>query len=158
MPEDANTIRSIAIVGTVQRILEREANGRSDQQSRIQAAEGVIAKLRMHLSKSIGQEGFRTLLARALNLAKITHPCMSALTIEPDASLLGLRAAADSSIQEIRSSEKQQDIVEGAIAIIANFFELLSTLIGDELTLRILSTVWTELGVDGSTGWENQGL
>ena len=42
------------------------------------------------------------------------------------------------------------------MALLAHFLGLLITFIGEDLTLRILSTVWPELDWDDTTGWENE--
>ncbi len=145
-------MRANAILGLVRRLLTLEAAEGRDQESLIEAAERASDKLRAHLSKRIGQEGFRTLLARALTLTTTNFPHLSAVRVGADGSLVGLRKAMS------RVQETPGDTVEGAVALVAQFLALLISFIGEDLTLRLLSAVWSELALDEATGGENERL
>lgn len=134
-------MRTNAILGLVRRLLTLEAAESQDQESVIGAAERVAVKLRAHLSKRIGQEGFRTLLARALTLTTANFPHLSAVRVGEDGSLVGLRVATGASLQKTPDNVTQQDAVEGAVALVAHLLELLIILVGEDLTLRLLSIV-----------------
>lgn len=150
-------MRATAMLGLVRRLLTHESAGRQDQDSLIEAAERVADKLRAHLSKRIGQEGFRTLLARALILSTAPFPHLSAVRVGTDGSLIGLRAAIGRGLGETRGSETREDTaVEGAVALVAHLLALLITFIGEDLTRRLLSTVWPELAVDDATDRETE--
>ena len=129
-------MRADAILDLVRRLLTVEAEENGDQTSLSYAAERVSDKMRMHLSKRIGQEGFRTLLARALALTKSRFPSLRVVRVEENGSLVGLRGAAESS--------------EAAVALLACLVGLLVTFIGEDLTLRMLDAVWPEAGVSGA--------
>lgn len=154
-------MRATAIMGLVRRLLTLEAAKSQDQESVIGAAERVSDNLRAHLSKRIGQEGFRTLLTRALTLTTVQFPHLSAVRVGEDGSLVGLRRAAGISVHKTPDDVTQQDAVEGAVALMAQFLALLISFIGEDLTLRILSTVSPglaipELASDDVTGWEDE--
>ncbi len=157
-------MRAIAIMGLVRRLLTLEAAESQDQDSVIGAAERVSDKLRAHLSKRIGQEGFRTLLARALTLTTAQFPHLSAVQVGADGSLTGLRRAAGAGLQKPPDNVTQQDAVEGAVALLAHLLGLLISFIGEDLTLRLLSTVSSGLAIpelnsldsSDATGGENE--
>lgn len=154
-------MRATAIMGLVRRLLTLEAAEIQDQESVIGAAERVSDKMRAHLSKRIGQEGFRTLLARALTLTTALFPHLSAVRVGENGSLVGLRRAAGIGLHKTPDDVTQQDAVEGAVALVAQLLALLITFIGEDLTLRILSTVSPglaipELASDDATGGEDE--
>ncbi len=158
--EKANRMRAIAIQNLVRRLLTLEAAENQDQDSVLGSAERVSDKLRDHLSHRIGQEGFRTLLARALTLAAAQFPYLSAVRVGADGSLIGLSVAAGSGLPE-QAHTTQQDAVEGVVALVAHLLGLLITFIGEELTLRILSAVspglaLPETDLEDATGGENE--
>jgi hypothetical protein len=151
--EKAKTMRATAILDLVRRLLRQEAAESQDQEALIAAAERVSDKLCAHLSKRIGQEGFRTLLARALTLATVHFPQLSGVRVGADGSLVGLREVLS---QQTPDRETWEDAVDGAAALLAHFLGLLITFIGEDLTLRILSTVWPELDWDNAAGGEKE--
>jgi hypothetical protein len=146
-------MRVTAILDLVRRLLRYEAGESQDQESLIGASECVLDKLRVHLSKRIGQEGFRTLLARALTLTTAHFPQLSGIRVGADGSLVGLRGVLS---QQTPDRETGEDAVEGVAALLAHFLGLLITFIGEDLTLRILSTVWPELDWDNAAGGEKE--
>lgn len=89
----------------------------------------VCEKLRRPLSDLAGTAGFVSLLSRSLTLAKREASVLSAVQVNPDGSLEGLHgeAAAASSV------------------LIAHLLGLLTTFIGEALTLRLLYSVWPNL-------------
>ncbi len=149
-------MRAIDIQGLVRRLLTHEAAESRDQEALLQAAERVSDKLRAHLSRRIGQEGFRTLLARALTLMTVQFPHLGAVRVEANGSLVGLHGAAVPGGQETRDTEPWEDPVEGAVALIAHLLALLMTFIGEDLTRHILSAVWPELASEDATGPEDE--
>ena len=133
----------------VRRLLTLEAAECQDQEPIISAAERVTGKLGAYLSKTMGQEAAHTLLARALALAAVQFPHLSAARIEADDALTGLHRAAEAGVPRTPRSVTQQDTVEGVVALVAHLIELLFILIGEDLTLRLLQTVSPRLAVPG---------
>lgn len=148
-------IRTIAMLDLVRRLLAHEAAESQDQDSLIEAAERVSEELRVHLSKRIGQEGFRTILARSLALTTAQFPHLSAVRVGADGTLIGLRGAI-SHAQEAQDKEAQGVTIEGAVALVAQLLALLISFIGEDLTLRLLSAVQPEFAWDDVTGRENE--
>lgn len=135
MREKANTMQPIAMRDLVRRLLMQEAVGGEGQEALILSADRVLDKLRAHLSTRIGQEGFRTLLSRALALTTAHHLHLSAVRVEAGGALAGLGEAA--------GADSQATAV-AAEALVAHLLELLVTFIGEDLTTRLLSAVWPE--------------
>ena len=92
----------------------------------------VCEKLRRPLSTLAGAAGFRSLLSRALTLAKQESPALGAWEVKSDGSLGGL----DGLNGEVAPS--------GAV-LIAHLVGLMMTFIGESLTLRLLHDVWIDL-------------
>ena len=89
----------------------------------------VCDKLRRPLTALAGVAGFRSLLARALTLAKQESPVLSSLEVKPDGSLQGLNGEA----------------AQAGAVLIAHLLGLMITFIGESITLRLLHDVWLDL-------------
>ena len=121
---DAPTTRELA-----QRRLTYEGVEANPAMTDIQAVCRVCDKLRRPLTTLAGAAGFRSLLARALTLAKQESPVLSAWEVQADGSLQGLNGEAAQS---------------GGV-LIAHLIGLMITFIGESLTLRLLHDVWLDL-------------
>ena len=121
---DAPTTRELA-----QRLLAYEAVEAGNANADTQAVCRVCDKLRHSLTTLAGAAGFRSLLARALTLAKQESPVLGAWEVKSDGSLQGLSGEAAQS---------------GAV-LIAHLVGLMITFIGESLTLRLLHDVWVDL-------------
>lgn len=154
-------MRDAAVPGLVQRLLAHEAeqslNQQNEQQEGVEAVHRVCEKLRVHLSTRIGRDGFRTLLARALKLATAQFPDLNTVRVAPDGTIEGLREAGNKD-----ASSKPGVAAEGVVTILTHLLELLVAFIGDDLTRRILSTIWplttpSEENETADAGKEKQG-
>lgn len=99
----------------------------------------VSEKLRGPLSTLAGATGFRTLLARALTLAKAYAPGtpgISAIQVKQDGSLEGLSQLPD-----------DREPAEAGVLLIAQLLELLGLFIGETLVLRLAWDVWPNLPI-----------
>jgi hypothetical protein len=124
-----------------QRLLTYEAVAGENSDPAESAAFRVCAKLRRPLITLAGVAGFRSLLSRALTLARAEAPGLSAVQIAADGSLKGLDELAS-------QADKGQARDVGAI-LIAQLIGLLLTFIGESLTLRLIQNVWPEAAFDG---------
>ena len=124
-----------------QRLLTYEAVKDRNSEITESAAFRVCAKLRDPLFTLAGVAGFRSLLSRALTLARAEAPTLSAVQIAADGSLQGLDELGP-------QVGKDQTAEEGAI-LIAQLIGLLLTFIGEGLTLRMVQDVWPEAAFDG---------
>jgi len=117
-----------------QRLLAHEVAAGKPSDANSSAGLRVFEKLRHLLSTLVGSSGFRSLLARALTLAKAQDPHLSVTKIKPDGSLEGLRDVG-----------KQDDAAE--VMLIAQLLGLLVTFIGESLMRSVLLDAWPDLAV-----------
>jgi hypothetical protein len=121
---DAPTTRDLA-----QRLVAYEGVETGSAMADSHAVGRVCDKLRRPLTTLAGAAGFRSLLSRALTLAKQESPVLGAWEVQADGSLQGLNGEAAQS---------------GAV-LIAHLIGLMNTFIGESLTLRLLHDVWLDL-------------
>ncbi len=122
-----------------QRLLAYEAVAGKTSETTESAALRVFAKLRQPLITLAGVAGFRSLLSRALTLARTEAPSLSVVQV-----------AADGSLQGIDESQIDKDQArEAGVILIAQLIGLLLTFIGEGLTLRMVQDVWPEAAFDG---------
>ena len=97
----------------------------------------VCEKLRRPLSTLAGTAGFRSLLARALALAKHEDRALDSVQVKEDGTLEGLDGEA----------------AQAGTVLIAQLVGLLATFVGETLTLRLLRDAWPDLpGLELNSG------
>jgi len=124
-----------------QRLLTYEAAAGKNFEATESAAFRVFAKLRRPLITLAGVAGFRSLLSRALTLARAEAPSLSAVQVAADGSLQGL--------DELEPQIDKEQAKEGGAVLIAQLIGLLLTFIGEGLTLSMVQAVWPEAAFDG---------
>ena len=122
------------------RLLTYEAVAGKNSEPTESAAFRVCAKLRQPLFSLAGVAGFRSLLSRALALARAEAPSLSAVQVAADGSLKGL--------DELGPQIDKDQSKEGGAILIAQLLGLLLTFIGEGLTLRLVQDVWPESAFD----------
>ena len=125
-----------------QRLLTYEAVAGETSEPAESAAFRVSAKLRRPLITLAGVAGFRSILSRALTLARAEAPGLSAVQVAADGSLKGL--------DELEPQIGKEQAREGGAILIAQLIGLLLTFIGEGLTLRLVQDVWPEAAFNGS--------
>ncbi|HTX34019.1 MAG TPA: hypothetical protein VME43_03325 [Bryobacteraceae bacterium] len=120
-----------------QRLLAYETASGNPSVTRMSAAVRVSEKLRRRLVTLAGVAGFCALLHRALALSKAQVPGLSKLSVRPDGSLEGLNELHD------------DDAAQAGAMLIAELIELLTTFIGEHLTLILIHDVWPDLAESG---------
>lgn len=98
-------------------------------------AQRIMLRFHDGLWKLIGSAGFDVLVARSLVLARKEHPILAGTSAGHGGALPGLDDAA-------RDADALQ---RGAVAIVTHFIELLVTLIGEDLAMRLVRDVWPGL-------------
>jgi hypothetical protein len=93
-------------------------------------------KLRRSLCILAGIHGYRTLLVRALTLAKRKAGSLSTVQVKPDGSLEGLGDLSN------------DQAAEAGLTLIAQLLELLETFVGGSLTRTLAHDVWPDLPRD----------
>lgn len=115
-----------------------------------QAAFRVCEKLRRSLSVLTGVVGFRSVLARALVLARAEAPWLEELRLGADGSL-ELPAGLESRIGE-------GEAARGGAVLVASLLGLLVTFVGEMLTLRLVQDVWPKAALGESGNGEKEKL
>jgi len=121
-------IPSPKIRALAQRLLAYEDSAANPSAAHMPAVFCVSEKLRHPLSTLAGNSGFRSLLARALTLAKAQNPRLAQCNVKPDGSLEGL-------------GTEEQD-AEAGVTLIAQLLELLVTFIGEGLVMNLVLDSW----------------
>lgn len=134
----------------VRRLIVHEAGQAPNHQGLTEAAERVCENLRLHLTKRVGQDGYRTLLVRALTLATVEFPPLSVVRVAADGTLEGLRPPPSGEPQSRESEGTGEETTEGVVILLEHLIGLLITFIGEDLTLRMVSTVWPTLHLDAN--------
>ena len=112
------------------RLLAEEAVVRTGENKHVHEAVRVCEKLRISLTRFAGPDGFSSLLRRALALARTQVPTLKDIQTTPNGSLENLATLPDAN--------------EAAVAILAHLLDLLVTLIGQPLTMRLLKEAWPD--------------
>jgi hypothetical protein len=115
-----------------QRLLSHEnAAGKTSEPTEF-AAFGVCEKLRQPLSTLAGVAGFRSLLSRALTLARAEAPSLSAVQVAADGSLQGLDG--------LRPLVDADDAGEAGIILVTHLLALLVRVVGEAMTLQLVTS------------------
>ena len=96
------------------------------------AAFSVCERLRQPLITLAGVAGFRSLLSRALTLARAEAPSLSAVQLTADGSLKGL--------DELRPQIDTDQAREAGIILIAQLLGLLLRVVGEAMTLQLVTS------------------
>lgn len=96
----------------------------------------VCEKLRLPLARLAGVAGFRSLMSRALALAKAEVSSLAAVQVRADGSLEGLDDAGP--------DRDAGAVGEGGVVVVAQLLGLLVTFIGEPLTLRLVRDAWPD--------------
>jgi len=122
------------------RLLAYEAAAGKNSEPTESAAFRVCEKLRRPLCSLAGVAGFRSLLSRALALARAEAPSLSGVHVGADGSLKGL--------DELAPQTDKDMSMEGGALLIAQLLGLLLTFIGEGITLHLVQDVWPESAFD----------
>jgi hypothetical protein len=115
-----------------QRLLANENAAGKTSASTAFAAIGVCERLRQPLIPLTGVAGFRSLLSRALTLARAEAPCLSTVQVTADGSLQGLG--------ELRPRVDADQAREAGIILITQLLGLLVRVVGEAMTLQLVTS------------------
>lgn len=101
----------------------------------------VLDKLREPLVTFAGADGFRSLLSRALSLAKRRAPALVGWNVHPDGTLM---APLEGELEG-----------EPGLALVAHLLDLLVTFVGPNLTMQLVAGAWPEYLADSPLTEEN---
>ena len=115
-----------------QRLLAHEyAAGKTSEPTEF-AAFAVCERLRQPLVTLAGVAGFRSLLSRALTLARAEAPSLSVIQVAADGSLKGLG--------ELRPRVDADQAREAGIILITQLLGLLVRVVGEAMTLQLVTS------------------
>jgi hypothetical protein len=119
------------LVELARRIVEREAG--SDPSASAAAVETASRRLKDHLVGVLGTGGVSAVFGRALHLAQREHPLLAEVSVsgQPGACFIGL---AESLAAESDAA--------AATALLAHTLDLLVVLLGEELGMKPVRTLW----------------
>jgi len=126
------------------RLLVHEAIAGKTSESSESVAVRVCARLRPPLCALAGVAGYRSLISRALMLAKTQASCLGAVRVTEQGSLQGLR--------EPEFYGGRNHPAEGEVILIAQLLELILTFLGTPLTLRLVQAELSPSEVNLSAG------
>jgi hypothetical protein len=111
----------------------------TDTAALVAAVERCLLELGTFLRGLVGAEGYRTLLARAIHLAANEYPALEAVraNADPPGRIVGL-----SQVVHRAPPSQARDL---SVAILAAMVWLLTTFVGEDLTLSLLREVWPAL-------------
>ncbi|MGZ5970972.1 MAG: hypothetical protein ACXWP4_25050 [Polyangiales bacterium] len=119
------------------RIYSREARDAQTAEETVGAVIRCCETLERAISEVVGEMGFRAMLTRCLRRTKKAYPSLPVLGS-------GDRSTFYEPLWICLRQQEPALIAEICVALLAGFFDLLSTLIGDELTLRIFRDAWPD--------------
>ena len=103
----------------------------------------VCDRLRVPLARLAGVAGFRTLLSRALALAKAEVASLSPVRVREDGSLEGFDGSGPPA---------REPGGDGGAAVVAHLLGLLVTFIGEPLTRQLVRDAWPDAAADETGG------
>lgn len=121
------------------RLVEHESAGRHDALALGQATERVCARLADRLVPLIGPEGFRILLANAVDLTRTEHAFLQAVGSRVD--VRGCLVGLGDALRDRAGAEAMAAVT----ALLGRFMQLLGGFIGEALTARLIERAWPEV-------------
>ena len=131
--------RTPAVDDLARRLLEHERGGASHGEALSSAVERICQKLSDELETLVGRGGVCALFGRAVGLSKREFPYLAAIRLEPDAPL---------TFEALRESLRGRGAAEvdaAGTSLLANLLGLLVNLLGEDLGLRPVMSVWPNL-------------
>jgi hypothetical protein len=107
-----------------------------------------VLRLRESLLILVGTKGFRAVVERSLHLTAARYRWMAPLEIDDDGAI------AEGQVAVALGQEGAAHVLEGMTALLGQLLDLLSVLIGEDVTLRLVRRAWSSLDAElpGRTG------
>lgn len=115
-----------AIQDLARRLIALEAKCDAGSSSGRSEAARVFEELRVPLAKFFGIHGYRSLMTRALAMAKAEMPSLDPVQVQLDGSLDGIGPKD----------------TEAAVVVLVHLLGLLVTFVGERMTLRLVLDGW----------------
>jgi hypothetical protein len=121
------------------RIVEFHLQGRHGPSHHAEGIEAAFRRLHDVVTRLIGPGGFRAVMERAVHLSRAECPWLEGTAVVVDTTVV-LRDLAG-----VVEREGPERVKDGAVVLFGTVISLLRTLIGDGLTLSLVSRSWREL-------------
>lgn len=121
-----------AIQNLARRLIALEATCDASSIAGESEAVRVCEKLRVPLAKFLGIDGYRSLMARALAMAKAEIPSLGPVQLKSDGSLDGIGPKD----------------AEAEVVILVHLLALLVTFVGERMTVRLVLDGWPDASLD----------
>lgn len=132
VPTETQMLEPRSAVSQFVKVVARVELARGGGAKEHDVAQRLTKRLNAALVKLVGPGGFDVLLARALVLARRTHPLLKGITSTSGGALSGLD----------EPTRDAAELREASLAIVAYFIELLAQLVGEDLAMRLVRDVW----------------
>lgn len=132
-------ISSASMRDLARRLLAAEAASQIATSAHAHEGVRVCEKLQISLTRFAGSDGFKSLLRRALALARADVPALQTVNLKPDGSLEGC---------EVLAVDATKGGIEATVAIIAHLLGLLVTFIGKPFTLKLVREAWPDTSLN----------
>ena len=121
-----------AIQDLARRLIALQAKCNTGSNAGRSEAVRVCEKLRVPLAKFLGIDGYRSLMARALAMAKAETPSLEPVQLQLDGSLDGI---------DLKDAE-------AGVVVLVHLLGLLVTFVGERMTLRLVLEGWPDACLD----------
>jgi hypothetical protein len=126
---------TLAIRDLALQILAQESRPERVPEDLMLKAQSVFERLRVHLMTFVGAAGYRSMLSRALVLAKSEAQSLGQVTVSLDGTL-------------DLTTYRYNHASEGTIVLLAQLLGLVETLVGEALMLHLVQEVWPMVTLD----------
>jgi hypothetical protein len=120
-----------------ERIFARVGREGASSDDAIAALTSVYERLELAMSAVLGDEGYRAMFARCMRKAKAGNPCLQGVLLADSPRFLV-------PLYTRLRQENALTIQNTGAALMTHFIELLVTLIGNDLTLKLFHRVWPD--------------
>ncbi len=141
-PTSLELSRELLALEAARETKDGDGAGDSTAASRTNPAVWVCEKLQGVLTAFAGSAGFRSLLTRALTLAKAQESSLAGVQVLEDGSLRGFEGLHTET--GTRPTKKAERGAGGEI-LVAQLLELLVIFIGEPLTLQLVRSAWPDV-------------
>ena len=120
------------------RLLALEAARRGSHRATSDLAQ-VCERLRLVITPLAGSAGFHSLLARALALAKADHALLKPIKVLENGTIVGFDSG------DTQDADAAAGLAAAKCGLVSQLLDLLTILIGEQLTMRLVRDAWPEL-------------
>lgn len=133
---------NLAIRDLALQMLAQESSPDGALEDFIPRAHSVFERLRVHLIVFVGAAGYRAMLSRALTMGKSQEPALREFAVSLDGTL------------DLATHQDSPEARSGVLLLLAQLLELIETLVGEALMLRLVQDMWPMVTLNPSLNAE----